>query len=173
MKIIEALKKIKDLKRKAEDLRQKVGQYCADLDCETPIYPDQKATVSGLVQGHHDLMKEILSLRVRIQKTNLETPVTIDLNNTHITKSIAEWIHRRKDLASLEENCWRQLSDRGLKETNSYQLTPQSPAMPVKRRLYFDAAQRDTKVAQFRSEPLQIDAALEIVNAVTDLKELN
>jgi hypothetical protein len=30
MKIIEALKKIKDLKRKADDLKDKVTQYCAD-----------------------------------------------------------------------------------------------------------------------------------------------
>ena len=41
MKIIEALKKIKDLRRKADDLKDKVKQHCADLDCETSPYHTQ------------------------------------------------------------------------------------------------------------------------------------
>jgi hypothetical protein len=170
MKIIEALKKIKDLARKADDLEAKVKQYCADLDCESPTYPDQRAEVSGWLQSHSDLMKEILSLRVRIQRTNLDTQVTIELGDQFVTKSIAEWIHRRKDLAAKEEGVWRCLSDRGLKETNSYQLTPTSPVTMVKRRLYFDPKIRDSRVALYRSEPSVIDSTLEVINATTDLK---
>jgi len=46
MKIIEALKKIKDLQRKADDIKDKIGTYCADLDCENPVYVDQKLQIS-------------------------------------------------------------------------------------------------------------------------------
>ena len=42
MKIIEALKKIKELTKKVEDLQIKVRDHCADLDCDSPIYPDQR-----------------------------------------------------------------------------------------------------------------------------------
>lgn len=171
MKIIEGLKKIKDLAKKAEDLRGKVSQYCADLDCESPVYPDQKRQISEWLQSHSDVIKEILALRYRIQKTNIATQVTMQLNDRSVTKSIAEWVHRRRDLAELERTMWNRLSDRGLKDMSTYKLTPQSPENIVKRRLYFDPKERDEKVELYRSEPGIIDATLETINAVTDLVE--
>ena len=171
MKIIEALKKIKDLRVKADDLKDKVKNHSADLDCETAVYPDQKAKVSEWLQAHSDIVKEILSLRYRIQKTNIETDVTIEIGSVHVTKSIAEWIHRRKDLAGLEEAMWRVLEWKPsqLKE-GQLQATSASPVIMVKKRLYFDPVTRDNKVSIYRSEPSQIDAAMEIVNAITELK---
>jgi len=170
MKIIEALKKIKDLTRKADDLEKKVRDNCADLDCETAVYENQKLKVGEWLQSHGDIVKEILHLRVRIQKTNLETPVTIEIGEQFLTKSIAEWIHRRKDLAKLDERIWSQLGDRGLRETQTFKLTPASPEAYVKIRRYYDASIRDAKIALYREEPSKINATLEIVNAVTDLK---
>jgi len=171
MKIIEGLKKIKDLKRKAEDLRQKIGQYCADLDCENPTYDNQRKQVSEWLQAHSDVLKEILSLRYRIQKTNISTQVTIDLGGNHVEKSIAEWIHRRKDLAHEEESAWNKLNDRGLRDEYKQKPTPNSPETVIKRRLYFDPQERDIKKELYRSEPSTIDGILETVNAVTDLVE--
>lgn len=169
MKIIEALKKIKDLSRKLDDLVEKVAKHCADLDCETPMYENQRRQVAEWLQAHTDITKEILSLRVAIQRTNLATNVTIELGGKFVTKSIAEWIHRRKDLANKEEQIWRKLTDRGLKEGYMNQLTPNSPQREVKRRLYFDPAERDAKIEVYRSEPSVIDGTLEITNAVTEL----
>ena len=56
MKLIEALKQTKDLKRKAEDLRRKIGQFCAYLSHETPTYADQKKQVAEWLQSL-DLVK--------------------------------------------------------------------------------------------------------------------
>jgi hypothetical protein len=170
MKIIEALKKSKDLLRKASDIKDKVKLHCADLDCETPFYPDQRKQVSEWVQAYNDILKEVLHLRVSIQKTNINTMVTIELDNKFVTKSIAEWIHRRKDLAKLQEEIYVALTDRGLKDS-SYKLTATSPETPVKRRIYFDPADRDAKREVLRSEPSKIDSTLEVINAVTDLIE--
>ena len=169
MKIIEAMKQIKDQQRKAEDIRGKIEKYCADLDCETAIYPDQKKQVSEWLQAHSDIMKEILQLRVGIQNTNVRTYVEIELDGKFVKKTIAEWIHRRRDLASFEENAWARLTDQGKREQYKTQLTPTSPEIIVKRRLYFDPAERDKKIELFRSEPAKIDATLEIINATTDL----
>lgn len=169
MKIIEALKQLKDLQRKAEDLRGKVTQHSAYMNYETPVYEDQKAQVSSWIQAHTDILKEILRLRVAIQKTNIETPVVIELDGKQVTKSIAEWIHRRRDLANLDRDAWKKLTDRGLKEgmgTNSMQ----QPA-EIKIIRCYDPKERDNKVALFESEPSMVDAKLEIVNAVTDLIE--
>ena len=171
MKLIEAMKKLKDLNVKAEDLRKKVSLNCADLSIETPLYgADQKSTVNGWIQAHSDLMHEILKLRVAIQRTNLATQVPIMIGGKSITKSIAEWIHRRRDLAKLDMDMWSKLGDRGLKEQN-LQTAAGGPVTEVRIRRYYDPAQRDAKVELYRSEPSTIDATLEVSNAVTDLIE--
>lgn len=170
MKLIEGMKKLKDLNVKAEDLRKKVALNCADLTLETPLYgADQKATVDGWIQAHSDILQEILKLRVAIQRTNLATPVTIELGGKQVTKSIAEWIHRRRDLAKLDEAMWATLGDRNLKEQN-IQTAPGGPVTEVRIRRYYDPALRDAKRELYRSEPHVIDATLEVANAVTELQ---
>ena len=169
MKIIEAMKQCKLLVMKAEDLKKKVAVHCADVDFETPLYIDQKEQVSQWVQAYSDVLKEILRLRVAIQRTNIQTNVTIALGDKQVTKSIAEWIHRRRDLAALEMMVWQALGDRGLKEGNIQ--TTQGETKSVKIRRYFDPKERDNKLDVLRAEPLTIDSTLEVINAVTDVIE--
>jgi len=170
MKLIQAMKQLKDLAIKAEDLRGKVAKFCADLTMETPTYPDQRKQVSDWLQSHGDILKETLRLRVAIQRTNLATPVTIELDGKQVTKCIAEWIHRRRDLAKLEMDSWSKLTDRNLKEQN-VQTTPGGPVTEIRIRRHYDPAQRDAKMELYRSEPSVIDSTLEVVNATTELAE--
>lgn len=170
MKLIQAMKKLKDLNGKAEDLRNKVSQFCADLTMETPTYPDQKGKVSEWIQSHGDVLKEILRLRVAIQRTNLNTLVPIEIGGKTVTKSIAEWIHRRRDLAKLEMDIWSKLGDRGLKEQN-VQTTPGGPVTEIRIRRHFDPQERDNNKELYRTEPSVIDGTLEVINATTDLIE--
>lgn len=170
MKLIQAMKKLKDLAIKAEDLRGKVAQNAADLSIETPAYADPKRQVAEWIQAHSDILKEILALRVAIQRTNIQTPVTIELDGRQVTKSIAEWIHRRRDLAKLELDMWSKLGDRGLKEQN-VQTSPAGPVTEVRIRRYFDPVERDKKREVYRSEPSVIDSTLEVINATTELVE--
>lgn len=169
MKIIEAMKKLKHLQEKTADLRAKVAQYCADLDFETPMYPDQRGQIEEWMQSHFDSVQEIARLRVAIQKTNLATSVTIELGGKQVTKTIAEWIHRRKDLAKLDLDAWAKLTDRNLKEGVAQTTT--GGTRDVKIRRYFDPRQRDEKMGLYKQEPSVIDGHLEVVNAITDLLE--
>jgi hypothetical protein len=169
MKIIEGLKQIKDLARKAEDLREKVGKHSAYMNFETPVYADQKGQVSEWIQAHTDILKEILRLRVSIQKTNISVPVTIEIGGRQVTKSIAEWIHRRRDLAKMDSEMWRKLTDRGLKEGQGINSMQQPIEVKIVR--CYDPKERDNQMSVYDSEPSTIDAKLEIVNAVTDLME--
>ena len=57
MKLIEALKKIKDLQRKAEDLRRKVSKYSAYLSMEPPTYKDQDGQIKDWIQAHSDILQ--------------------------------------------------------------------------------------------------------------------
>lgn len=167
VKVIEAMKQIKDLLRKADDLRTKVKMHSADMDFETPTYENQKDKVRGWVQAHSDIMKEILDLRFRIQKTNIATSVPIELGGVVVNKTIAEWIHRRRELANLECNMWMQLTDRNLRDGQMTQSD--GSKRDVKIRRYYSPDERDEKMNMFKSEPLMIDARLEVINATVDL----
>lgn len=167
MKIIEALKQIKDLQKKAEDLRRKVQQHSAHVNFETPVYTDQKGQVSQWIQAHSDILKKILDLRIAIQRTNLSVQVPIEISGQTINKSIAEWIHRRRDLANLERDMWKQLTDKNIKEGHAQNSMGQM--MEVKIVRCYDPKERDGKIGLYDSEPTTIDAKLEIVNATTDL----
>jgi len=170
VKLIEALKQIKDLQRKAEDLRGKIGEHSAITNIQTPEYPDQKGKVGEWLQAHSDILKEILRLRVAIQRTNLETKVEIELGGKTVSKSIAEWIHRRRDLAKLDLAAWGKLTDRGIREEVKTQA-PGGDVMTIKIVRFFDPGERDNKIELYTSESSVIDGRLEIVNAITDLIE--
>ena len=163
------MKEIKRLEEKCDDLGLKVKTYCADMDFETPTYPDQKSQVSGWIQSVHDSYKECERLRLAIQKTNLETKVTIDMAGQKVEKSIAAWIMRRRVYAQREMNLWNCLTDKGLREGTIQTSTNEKKEVRIRR--YYDPKVRDAKVAEYRDEPNMIDRNLEVVNAVTDLIE--
>jgi len=169
MKIIEAMKKVKDLDRKAKDLTEKISKHCADMDYETPVYSDQKQQVSEWLQAHRDVIREIGRLKYCIQKTNVLTPVTVVIDGHEITRSITEWINRRMTLCALEKQSWAILSSRGLKDLRIQQS--QGQIVDAKVRYYYDPRQRDKMFEILSAEPSLIDSKLEIINATTDLIE--
>lgn len=169
MKLIEALKKIKELQKKAEDLRDLVKNHCARSSLETDKYEGQKTKVSGWIQSHSDILKEILRLRIAIQKTNIQTEVSIEFGGKTVTKSIAEWIHRRRDLATEELEMWNCLTDRGIKE--GYGNGPAGDPIEIRIVRFYDPSERDNKKELYQSEPIIIDSKLEVINAITTLIE--
>ncbi len=170
MKIIEAMKKIKELQEKADDYRKKVYNHHADLSHETPVYgAEQQKQVREWIQGHSDILKEILRLRVAIQKTNIVTHVDIELGGKVVGKTIAEWIHRRRDLSEMDLKMWSMLNDKGLKE--GVLKTTAGDSIPITIRRYYSPVERDSFMELYRSEPNVIDRTLEVVNAVTDVLE--
>lgn len=171
MKIIQAMKKVKELLVKAEDLRKKVGNNCAHLDMDKPEYDNPKQTISGWIQAYEDILKEVLGLRIAIQRTNLQTMVEIELGGKTVKKTIAEWIHRRRDLAKQQMSIWQSLTDRGLQSGFRKASTGEGDSVRVEVVRNFEPTVRDEKVELYRSEPMTIDSTLEVVNAVTDLVE--
>ncbi len=169
MKLIEALKQLKYLMKKAEDYRRNASQYSADMEFDQPPFPDMKMKVAEYMQGHSDLIREINHLRYRLQKTNVLTQVTLQLHGKAVTKSIYEWIQRRKELADLELKAWQGLTDKGLTD-RLYQQTNGASA-PMKMRRYYDPVEKERRVAELKLEPVLIDSALEIANCQYDLVE--
>jgi len=175
MKIIEAMKKVKDLQRKAADLRDKVKQYCVDYEHETPTYADQRDRIKSWLDAHRDILQEVESLKLKIQKTNIQTLVPITIDEKVVNKTIAAWIIRRgqgkniKGLAHEDLDMWNMLTDRGLKEDKL--ITSAGGILEKKIRRYYDPAQRDRMKEIYMSEPQLIDSVLEVTNARVDLVE--
>lgn len=167
MKIIEAMKKVKANKEKIADLQIKIANHSAHLSHETPVYEDTAAKVQEWCQSCNDLTLDNVKLLTAISQTNLMTPVTISLGGQNITKNIAEWIWRRREYAELDLKTWNMQTDRGLKEGQAQSSTGVPFEVKIVRN--YDPELRDKKVSLFKSEPHEIDAALEVINAVTDL----
>jgi hypothetical protein len=170
LKIIEAMKRVKANKEKIADLQKQIAQYCANLNFETPTYGGETtAKVREWLQSCDDTSLQNAKLLVAIQRTNLATMVPISLGERTVTKSIAEWIWRRREYAALDLKTWSMLTDRGLREGTTQNSTGGTVEVKIVR--HFDPVQRDRMLATFKSEPHEIDAAMEVVNAVTDLVE--
>jgi hypothetical protein len=72
-------------------------------------------------------------------------------------------------LAALELASYTAMTDRGLKEGVIRQSN--GTEQEVKIRRYYDPKMRDSMKSMLQSAPSEIDAALEVANAVTDLIE--
>ncbi len=170
MKIIEAMKRVKQNKEKITDLQTKIGNVSANLSMETPLYGDKTTDlIKEWIQAATDTSQDNVKLLVAIARTNLVTPVTISLGEKSATKTIAEWVWRRREYAALDLATWGKLTDRNLREGQINSST--GVAIDVKIVRNYDPIQRDKMVGIFKSEPHEIDAALEVVNAITDLIE--
>lgn len=163
------MKKIKDLQKKVADLQKKIETYCAYIDVEGETYDNQRNKIDEWLQSATDTTQEIARLKLAIQKTNIQTQVTIELGGKQVTKCISEWVYRRHGLAKDDLTTWRCLTDKGLKDTIIKTTT--GDEKPLKLVRCYSPEQRDDKVSMYSSEPSLIDAKLEVVNAVTDLIE--
>jgi len=171
--IVEALKLKKRLNKKLEDLREKIGEYCAHYDNEKPVYGSeekQKATVDGWVQAHHDIVKKIEDVSIAIQKTNLVTEVEIHLGGIPVKKTISQWIIRRQALAQQEAACYSVLTDRKLRD-KEIMASDGKTKQTIRVVRYYDPTEKDLKLDTYKNEPSMIDSKLEVVNATTQLVE--
>lgn len=168
MKLIEAMKIVKEQLVKADDLRKKIGNHSAHLSIETPVYKEQASVVSGWLQAHEDITRNIEDLLTRIARTNINTLVPIKIGDVTVSKPITGWINRRRTLANFDEQAFSQLTDRNLREGAVPSSAGAEPTRVTIVRCY-DPLARDKKVELYRNEPSLIDRTLEVVNAVTDL----
>lgn len=170
MKLIEGLKELKRLDKKLNDLRDKVSTHCSHSSLKDPEYGDtQKQKVDEWVQSYHDTVQRMLEIRTAIQRTNLQTEVTIELGEKQVTKSIAEWIYRRRELAHRDQQLYRVMNDNGVQQGRIRIGNSDNDFKEVTVKRYYDPEHRDKMLALYSDEPSLIDAKLEIVNAVTDI----
>jgi len=171
MKIIEALKKFKNMEIKLTDLRSKVKNNVAMMDYQTSPYQDPKKQLQSWIDCYTDTLEEFSRLQIAINKTNLVTDVSIELRpGKPVKKSCAEWILRRRKLNHIELNLWNQVND-NLKDIPVKDESQEGKIRIARVVRFYDVEARDEKLIELNEECINIDAALEMVNAVTDLIE--
>ena len=170
MKIIEAMKKVKGNLQKISDLQEKIKDNSAHLSIETPVYKDADEKIKGWAQSCEDISQENIRLLTAISRTNLETKAVVDLGGKQVTKTVAEWIWRRREYAQTDGKTYAVMTDRGLREGVHQSSTGVDTPVTIIRK--YDPELRDKKLGIYRNEPLAIDATLEVVNAITDLIEV-
>ena len=172
MKLIEAMKRVKANKEKIANLQTMIGNFSAHLSHETPVYGNETPEkINGWAQTCEDLAQENIRLLTAISRTNLATNVTVKLGEKSVTKSIAEWIWRRREYATSDLLTYQKMGDRGLREGNMPSSIPGQPGTEVKIVRNYNPERRDKKMAEYQGEPHEIDATLEVTNAVTELIE--
>lgn len=168
MKIIEALKEVKLLREKCMDLSFKINNNSAHRDDAKTEYEDPKSQIQSWQTQIHQATARMEELLLRISYTNLKTQVAVKIGDKTITKSVAAWVYRRRELAILDRKAWAHCTNRNLQVT--IDRRDNDKVYPVI--LNYDPQTRDKKVEEYSTEPSLIDSRLETVNATTDLLEL-
>lgn len=169
MKLIEGLKTLKLHQKKIVEIQALIALNSARKSIEKSAYKDPTAQVAAWIASSESHNFEAERLTRRIQLTNLSTQVTVTLNGQAITKSISEWVYRRRYGAPNALKTYRMLTDRNLKPEVMKQNDGSLLEIDVVR--HFDSEHRDKMLSLYHDEPTIIDMALEIVNATTDLME--
>ena len=95
--------------------------------------------------------------------------VTITMDKKDVTKSIAEWVWRRREYSKIDHKTWSCLSTKNLQTGLSKNSVAGAPDFKLTMVLHFDIEQRDKMIALYAGENHLINAELEVVNATTDL----
>lgn len=170
MKIIEALKELKLNAKKIGDVSARIALNSAKKDFEKSPYADPTSQVKEWLDSVEGLTKRNAQLTLLISKTNAATLVTIELEGKQVTKSITEWIYRRRYGVAMEMAAVKALTNRGLKDEQVKQTD--GTLLETKVVLHYDQKLRDQRMDALQQEPTLIDTRLEMVNAVTDLLEM-
>lgn len=98
MTITEGLAELKTIQKRLEKKREYIGQFLGRQDGIKDPLEKEGGSVSAIArerQAITDLETRIVSIRTAIQKVNQTTPITVE----GITKTIAEWLTWRKEVA--------------------------------------------------------------------------
>jgi hypothetical protein len=108
MLITEALAELKTIVKRIEKKKEYVRAFLYRPDgLKDPLEKDggSAEVVKRELQAIDDLSKRMVAIRVAIQKTNLNTPLTVE----DTTMSIAEWLTWRKEISSGEQSFLSQM----------------------------------------------------------------
>jgi len=175
MKLIEGMKRIKIIEKKMRHQSEDINKYATILSTDRPVFnsaEEQKKEIKSLLQSNEDLAKEYLSLKRRIELTNLKTQVTIGKE----TYTIADLLVYRRGLVDLIITSYSALNDK-LSKDRLVQAQKQwgsslgSDNKPIHVEYMYDESFRNENIRRLRDLKDEIEQRLEVINATTELLE--
>lgn len=164
MKIIEAMKELKIIEKRMEKNIELITKYSAQLSNERLYFDtieNQKKEVLSLIQANFDLSKNYVSLKTKIETTNLSTKVEYAEGFYTIYELL---IYQRKmgkaNISTLEALTDRLV--RMMKFNSEEKVT-------VER--FYDEKKKNEALRTHQDFYEGINSRLEVINATTDLIE--
>lgn len=145
---------------------ENIQKYCAKLETEKPDFgtdEDQRKEVACLLQANKDLMQEYLALKWQIEKTNLETSVSINGN----TYTISEMLVIKRKLGKHMVDTFKALSKTHAQHRLSYHRTGDGNIPAIVQ--YYKEDERNKSILKWQNLVDEIDSRLEVINATTEL----
>ena len=155
MTILDGLKKIKVLKKKADKKAARIAENCCTFEGEEPLY-----NVRVLMQSHNDLLLEISKIKASIQHTNVVTKVSGDKYDGF---TIASLISYRQGVLPQRIAVLKSLSKAHKDNEGRYE----SPKRKVV--MHYVPKEREDSIDKYEDEILDIDAILDKCNMITKL----
>lgn len=167
MKIVEALKRLRVIEKRIVSNQEEIGKYASSPSTERPVFgsdEEQKAAVNALIQSSKDLWAEYMSLKQRVDKTNLN--VKVDINGEEYT--ISELLMIKRKGAPLMVKVYQALNDNKTKLKVDRMTAGPDGKRPFTVR-YYNETDRNEGIRKWDDLYHTIDSRLEIINATTEL----
>ena len=155
MTILDGLKKIKILTKKADKKAARIAENCCSFEGEEPLYD-----VRVLIQSHNDLLLEISKIKSQIQRTNAATMIPDTKYSGH---SIAELITHRHSVLPQRIAVLKSLSKAHKENEGRYENPKRKVVM------HYVPKEREDSIDKYEDEILEIDAILDKCNMTTEL----
>jgi hypothetical protein len=168
MKITEAMKELKLIEKKMMRNNDSIQKYSSQSSHERTFFPtaeEQKKEIKNLLHSNYDLMQNYLSLKQKIEKTNLEVSVEMDGKSY----TLSELLVLKRKLAKLMAQSYQSMNDENAKvNIQSFRFSG-SETPKVER--FYDEREKNEGLRKWQDFYDNIDSRLEVINATTDLVE--
>lgn len=170
MKLIEGLKRLRIIEKRIKSQNSDITRYASMVSTERPLFETevkQKKEVKSLIQSNLDLIKEFMSLKRRIDLTNLQT--FREMNGEKY--SIADLLNIQRKAYDMGKSTYNSLND-GAAQNRLMTMRHISSEgkTPVVNRMYTEE-ERIKGLKYWQDLYDSIGAILEMMNATVDLIE--
>jgi hypothetical protein len=169
MKIIEGMKRLGVIEKRMDSHRSTITEYSSKLSTEIPRFKTKEAQareVASLVQSNNDLCAEYLRIKRSIEYTNLK--VSVELQGK--SYSISDLLVIKRKLSAMMVSTYRALNDSMAQ--NRLRNTPRFEGESPKVEILYDERTKLENIRKWQDLEDAIDSRLEVINATTDLIEM-